>query len=71
MKIKDQELDKTLPIKLGNMILYPIDSSVEKISENDELTGQLIIKDNRFVILGPRLRQDPEHNDPHSKESLN
>ncbi len=68
--MKDQELDKTPPIKLGNKFLYLVDSSIEEISVNDELTGRLIIKDNRFVILGPRLQQDPEHKDSLSKGSL-
>ena len=68
--MKDQKLDKIEPIRIGNKLLYPVDCGICDISENDNLTGQLMIKDNRFVILGPRLQQDPEHKDSLSKGSL-
>jgi len=68
--MKDQKLDQIEPIRLGDKLLYPVNSKISEIFENDNLTAQLMIKDNRFVILGPRLRQDPEHKDRPIKESL-
>lgn len=67
--MEDQELDQVEPIRIGNNLLYPVNSKISKIFENGDLTAQLMIKDNRFVILGPRLQQDPEHKDHVSKGS--
>ena len=61
--MKDQELDKIEPIRMGNKLLYPIDSEISEIFENGDLTAQLMIKDNRLVIQGPKLRLDPGHKD--------
>jgi len=65
--MRDQKLDQVEPIHLGGMLLYPVDSKISEIFENGDSTGQLMIKDNHFVIWGPRLQQDPEHKD-HSNQ---
>jgi len=66
--MKDLELDQSKPIRLGNTLLYPVNSKILEIIENGDPTGRLVIQDNRFVILGPRLQQDLEHKDRIRKE---
>jgi len=63
-------LDKIEPIRMGNKLLYPIDSKISEIFENGDLTGQLVIQDNRIVILGPKLvTNTPNHKDQREKEA--
>jgi len=55
-------LDKIEPIRIGKMLLYPVDSKISEIFENGDSTGQLVIQNNRFVILGPKLvTKTPNH----------
>jgi len=68
--MEDQKLDQVEPIRVGDKLLYPVDSKISEIFENGNSTAQLIIKDNHFVIWGPRLQQDLEHKDHPIKESL-
>jgi len=69
--MRDKNLDQVEPIHLGDMLFYPVNSKILEIIEDGDPTGQLVIQDNRFVILGPRLQQDPEHKDHISKEIQN
>jgi len=65
--MKDQELDKIEPIRMGNKLLYPVEYRILELFENGDSTAQLMIKDNRLVIVGPRLQQDPRHKPTNDK----
>lgn len=57
-------LDKIEPIRIGKMFLYPVEAKISEIFENGDSTGQLVIQDNRIVILGPKLvTKTPNHKD--------
>ena len=62
------KLDQVEPFRIGKMLLYPVDSKISEILENGDLTAQLMIKDNRLIIQGPKLRLDPGLGTP-SKEA--
>jgi len=66
--MKDQELDKIEPIRMGNKLLYPVEYRILELFENGDSTAQIMIKDNRLVIQGPKLRLDPGLGTP-SKEA--
>jgi len=62
--MKDQKLDQVEPIRLGDKLLYPVNEKIKGIFENGNLTGQLMIKDNHFVIWGPKVTAlGPNHED--------
>ncbi len=68
--MRDKNLDQVEPIRVGNKLLYPVNSKILEIIEDGDSAAQLMIKDNHFVIWGPRLQQDLEHKDHPIKESL-
>jgi len=62
--MKDLELDQSKPIRLDGKLLYPVNEEISKIFENGDLTAQLMIKDNHFVIWGPKVTAlGPNHED--------
>ncbi len=68
--MKDQELDQSKPILLGNQLLYPVNNKIVEIFENSDSTAQLMIKDNHFVIWGPKVvALGPNHEDHPKQES--
>jgi len=67
--MEDQELDIIEPIRIGNKLLYPVEYRISELFENSDPTAQLMIKDNRLVIQGPKLRLDPGHVNHPSKEA--
>jgi len=57
-------LDIIKPIHYKNKFLFVVDDKISQICVSDEVTGQLVIQDNRFVILGPKLvTNTPNHKD--------
>ena len=63
------KLDKIEPIRIGKILLYPVNSNISEIFENGDSTGQLVIQDNRIVILGPKLvTKTPNHKDHRDME---
>ena len=57
-------LDKIEPIHHKGKFLYFVDDRISQICDGEEMTGQLVIQDNRIVILGPKLvTKTPNHKD--------
>ena len=63
-------LDKIEPIRHKGKLLYFVDDKISEICDGEEMTGQLVIQNNRIVILGPRLVTNiPNHKDQREKEA--
>jgi len=68
--MKDQEFDEIEAIHYKKNYLFIVTDKISQICDGEKMTGQLVIRDNRIVILGPKLiTNTPNHKDqPTTKE---